>query len=132
MLESRKQEQLAGKANNDRHSESHSPSPASPPVQVLASSDLVLLLWALAALQQYGCRLYRHALFRARRLPDGTPGQARHRRMLREATVLHRCGLVLPGVVLARVGRAGVAAVCKREARLATKSKYQHSSTPWH
>lgn len=54
--------------------------------------DLVLMVWALAVLEQYGCRLYRHATFRAKRLPDGVPSQPRLRRMLREATTLHRWG----------------------------------------
>jgi hypothetical protein len=62
-----------------------------PLLQVLGVPDLVMLLWALAALQQYHTQLYRNAAFRATRLPDGVPTQPRLRRLLREATVLHSC-----------------------------------------
>ena len=58
---------------------------------MLGVPDLVMLLWALAALQQYHTQLYRNAAFRATRLPAGVPTQPRLRRLLREATVLHSC-----------------------------------------
>ena len=60
--------------------------------QLLNVPDLVLMVWSLAVLEQYGCRLYRHATFRTKRLPDGVPAQPRLRRLLREATTLHRYG----------------------------------------
>lgn len=72
------------------HSPTHPPHPhRHPGAQVVTSSNLVQLLWALAVLQQYMAQLYRLASFRAARLPEGVPEQPRLRRMLREATVLH-------------------------------------------
>lgn len=81
------------------------------PVQILVVHDLVLLLWALAALQQYNSQLYRNAAFRATRLPDGVPAQPRLRRLLREATVLHRCVWVggwVGGYVIAHMAPAAL------------------------
>ena len=86
--------------------------------QVLNVPDLVLMVWALAVLEQYGCRLYRHTTFRAKRLPDGVPSQPRLRRLLREATTLHRWASVATCSCLCLSESGGHVLPCVRQEAL--------------